>query len=482
MTRAIQEKLNAQNGFTYLCARFTDGLRAISPTPAKAALATLYWVAALLLLLHAAGPTDGILEHLMQPLVCTLVVRGSIVLFVTGVTVSALPKGIIQLAYAFRRAGVTNSAGEPPLTTSCQEKDGRTIVDLYTQGITISQVQDNLEPLESTLGKRISKIEPGDGNQSIRLHLAPGNAKLPEVAYLPQGQPPKPPKILLGASLDGPVIWDPDKVPHLLVGGSTGSGKTTLAKSIISQFVLMVGSDGKPAADVYITDLKVGLDYPSRWQNQDCSFTTTAGDTLAVTSQIIKELNRRKDMYHQVSNREGVPCSSLEDFNSRRPDGRLHRILLVIDEITELTDTTGMDKPRKEEAAAIVSNLATIARLGRAFGIHLIVSTQRPDAMVVPGQIKNNLDGRICGKADNVLSQIILDKTDATDRIPKDSQGLFLNQDGVLFRGYLFDDRQKVSAAAEDDPDWEDDDDDGPAWDDSSFWDCYLDDEYNSDY
>lgn len=97
MTRAIQEKLNAQNGFTYLCARFTDGLRAISPTPAKAALATLYWVAALLLLLHAAGPTDGILEHLMQPLVCTLVVRGSIVLFVTGVTVSALPKGIIQL-------------------------------------------------------------------------------------------------------------------------------------------------------------------------------------------------------------------------------------------------------------------------------------------------------------------------------------------------------------------------------------------------
>ena len=85
-----------------------------------------------------------------------------------------------------------------------------------------------------------------------------------------------------------------------------------------------------------------------------------------------------------------------------------------------------MDRPHKEEAATIVNNLSTIARQGRALGIHLIVSTQ-PDAMVVPGQVKNNLDGRICGKADNVFSQIILDKTDAADSIPKDSQGLFLN-------------------------------------------------------
>ena len=258
---------------------------------------------------------------------------------------------------------------------------------MFTQGTTISQVQENLEPLESALGKRITRVEPGEGNQSIRLHLAPGNTKLPEVAYLPQGQLSKPPEILLGESLDGPVTWDPDKVPHLLVGGSTGSGKTTLVKSIIFQFVCMTDSDGKPAAEVYISDLKGGLDYPSRWRNQDCSFGVTAGDTLSMSSQLVKELNHRKDMYHQVS------------------------------------------------------NLATIARLGRAFGIHLVVSTQRPDAMLVPGQIKNNLDGRICGKADNVLSQIILDSTDAADRIPKDSQGLFLDQDGALFHGYLFDDK-----------------------------------------
>lgn len=305
--------------------------------------------------------------------------------------------------------------------------------------------------MKAWIGKRITKVEPGEGNQSIRLHLAPGNAKLPEVAYLPQGQPTKPPEILLGVSLDGPVAWDPDKVPHLLVGGSTGSGKTTLVKSIISQFIPMVDTDGKPAAEVYVSDLKGGLDYPVRWRNRDCSFATTAGDTLAVSSQIVQELNRRMEMFKQVSDCEGVPCSSLKDFNRLRPGSKLRRILFVIDEIAELTDTTGMDKPHKEEAAAIVNNLSTIARQGRALGIHLVVSTQRPDAMVVPGQIKNNLDGRICGKADNVLSQIILDKTDAADRIPKDSQGLFLNQDGVLFRGYLFDDKEDALHVAQED-------------------------------
>ena len=76
-----------------------------------------------------------------------------------------------------------------------------------------------------------------------------------------------------------------------------------------------------------------------------------------------QELNRRMNMFKQVSDCEGIPCSRLKDFKRLRPDGKLHRILLVIDEIAELTDTTGMDKPHKEETAAIVSNLATIARL-----------------------------------------------------------------------------------------------------------------------
>ena len=103
MRTKVLEELNAENRVAYLRARFADGLRAISSSPAKAVLVTLYWVAALLLLLHAAAPTDSVLGHLMQPLACILVVLGSIVLFAVAVTISAVPKGAYRTANAFQR-------------------------------------------------------------------------------------------------------------------------------------------------------------------------------------------------------------------------------------------------------------------------------------------------------------------------------------------------------------------------------------------
>jgi len=106
--------------------------------------------------------------------------------------------------------------------------------------------------------------------------------------------------------------------------------------------------------------------------------------------------------------------------------------------VAELLDKTGLNKEGKERVDQITSYLSTIARLGRAFGIHLILATQRPDANVIPGQIKNNVVARVCGAADNVLSQIILDSTDAADLIPKETHGRFLLHDGTIFQGFLF--------------------------------------------
>ena len=83
--------------------------------------------------------------------------------------------------------------------------------------------------------------------------------------------------------------------------------------------------------------------------------------------------------------------------------------------------------------------MTTLARLGRAFGIHLILATQRPDANVIPGQIKNNLDFRVCGRADDTLSSIILGNNSADDQIPKDARGRFITGDGTVFQAYLFD-------------------------------------------
>ena len=117
----------------------------------------------------------------------------------------------------------------------------------------------------------------------------------------------------------------------------------------------------------------------------------------------------------------------------------LQRLVFACDEVAEVLDKTGRSKEDKELLAKIESRLATIARLGRAFGIHLILATQRPDASIIPGQIKNKLDFRVCGRAENVLSQIILDNGSAAEQIPKDARGRFITGDGTVFQAYWMD-------------------------------------------
>ena len=89
--------------------------------------------------------------------------------------------------------------------------------------------------------------------------------------------------------------------------------------------------------------------------------------------------------------------------------------------------------------------LALIAQQGRSFGLHLILATQRPDANLIPGQIRSNMDCKVCGRADSVLSSIIIDSTAAADLIPKDAQGRFILNDGnggtsgTVFQAYWLD-------------------------------------------
>lgn len=148
--------------------------------------------------------------------------------------------------------------------------------------------------------------------------------------------------------------------------------------------------------------------------------------------KLVEELNRRKEIIAQTDG-----CCNIYDYNNRCAL-YLDRIFFAVDEVAEILDKTGLDKAEKEQVARIERSLSTIARLGRAFGIHLLLATQRPDANILSGQIKNNIAYRVCGRADNVLSMIILDNTDAANQIPSDARGRFINGDGTVFQGYWF--------------------------------------------
>ena len=215
------------------------------------------------------------------------------------------------------------------------------------------------------------------------------------------------------------------KIPHILLGGATGSGKSVLLKLLLMQAK-------KKGAVVCIADFKGGVDFPAVWHKQ-CRMCFEEQATLELLTELTEELERRK----QLLTATGQP--NIDRYNEATGEN-LTRYIFACDEIAEMLDKTGLTKEQKETVGKIESKLSMIARQGRAFGIHLILATQRPDANILSGQIRNNINCRICGRADNVLSQIILDSTAAADQIPKDARGRFLLHDGTVFQAYWFDD------------------------------------------
>jgi S-DNA-T family DNA segregation ATPase FtsK/SpoIIIE len=150
---------------------------------------------------------------------------------------------------------------------------------------------------------------------------------------------------------------------------------------------------------------------------------------IPVLSDLTNTLKQRQELLRQAD------CPNLDSYNAKTGKS-LKRIIFACDEVTELLDKTGSSKEQKERLSQIEGMLSTLARLGRAFGIHLILATQRPDAATINGSIRNNLGVKICGRADANLSTVILGDGSANDLIPKETRGRFLMDDGTVFQAF----------------------------------------------
>ena len=323
--------------------------------------------------------------------------------------------------------GLTNHAGMvPELLRKKRDKAHPrvTIWEFRNQSIPLAEWEDNRAAIEAALDISVIKMTYGKGKSRVLVYAVPALIDLPEIlCWKDKYLSPESFVLVLGESLLGPVTVNLAHIPHILLGGSTGSGKSVLLKLLLMQAM-------KKGASVFIADFKGGVDFPPFW-NRDCRICFEETDLLGLLTDLVAELERRKEIFRTAG------CSSIDTYNKSTGEN-LQRIIFACDEVAEVLDKTGADAERKKLLAQIENRLSTIARQGRAFGIHLILATQRPDASIIPGQIRNNMDFRVCGRADSVLSSIILDNTDAADLIPKDARGRFLLHDGTIFQAYWF--------------------------------------------
>lgn len=229
-------------------------------------------------------------------------------------------------------------------------------------------------------------------------------------------------KFAIGESYSGKVVWDTTIFPHGLVAGASSTGKTNLLRCLAWQGICK-------KFNVQIFDFKSGGDYISvakeaeKYQDLEKRYGPFIISNPEESRQFLLMLTVEASGRMEKFKEAGV--SNITEYNARGQEQFLPW-LLIADETSEILDVKPKDKVEKEMYAEIDHYLRSLARMGRAAGIHILMGFIRPDSTVLDGQIKNNLLFRCCGYfADPAASRIVLDNDKATE-LPPEIKGRFI--------------------------------------------------------
>ena len=213
--------------------------------------------------------------------------------------------------------------------------------------------------------------------------------------------------IVLGKDIVGkPFVTDLKKLPHLLIAGTTGSGKSVGINAMILSLLYKNSPDQLRLLmiDPKMLEFSIYNDIPHLLT----PVITKPKQAIVALNNMVSEMERRYELMSE--NR----TKSIENYNEKvKKEGGEHfpYIVVIIDELADLMMTSGKD---------VEHSIARLAQMARASGIHLVVATQRPSVDVVTGLIKANLPSRISYRVgQKVDSKIILDQMGAESLLGK---------------------------------------------------------------
>ena len=241
------------------------------------------------------------------------------------------------------------------------------------------------------------------------------------------GKPKYPVPILLGKDVAGEaVVADLAKMPHLLVAGASGKGKSVCLNSIINGLIMTRTPE----------QLRMILVDPKRTEFSNYKamphllvpVVVEAKKVLGALRWAAKEMEQRLVKFSEVGARDII------EYNDSS-DEKVPYIVIVIDELADIMTLCGRD---------VEPVLGRLMALARATGIHLIIATQRPDVKTISGTIKANIPGRVAlGTANATDSRTILDESGAEllcakgDMLYKSDEGLVRTQGALITKGEL---------------------------------------------
>lgn len=233
----------------------------------------------------------------------------------------------------------------------------------------------------------------------------------------------------VGRDVSGePIFADIEKMPHLLVAGSTGSGKSIFIHSILIS--LLYKNSPETLKLILIDPKRVELSVYEDMPHLVAPVITESKKTVAVFRWAIEEMERRYELLLKAGSRD------IKSYN-KNGHGQLPYLLIVVDEMADLMASYGRE---------VEGSIVRLAQMARATGLHLVVSTQRPSVEVITGLIKANITSRVALQvASQVDSRTILDAAGAEKLLgsgdllfisgelskPKRIQGAYISEEEV---------------------------------------------------
>ncbi len=268
-----------------------------------------------------------------------------------------------------------------------------------SKGIKISRITSLNNDLALALAAHPIRIEaPIPGKSLVGIEVPNQKAALVTFKELLESKEFKLKKhnlmMALGKDVAGKTWFaDLPRMPHLLIAGATGSGKTVCVNTIIMS--LLYQNTAETLRMIMVDPKRVELTLYNGIPHLLTPVITNTQKTVNALKWCIGEMDRRFEVFASVGSRD------ITSYNTKHPKNKIPHIVFVIDELADLMATA---------ANEVEAGIIRLAQMARAVGIHLIVATQRPSVDVITGLMKANIPGRVAfSVASQIDSRTILD-------------------------------------------------------------------------
>lgn len=270
----------------------------------------------------------------------------------------------------------------------------------------ISSLEDDIALSLAAQSVRIFAPIPGTSLIGIEIpNQKRTNVFLGDVLPYVKGGPLE---LAIGRDAEGsPIVADLAKMPHLLIAGTTGSGKSVMINSIITTLIMRTLPED--CRLIMVDPKRVELAGYNKLPHLYVPVVTEPKQAASALQWAVSEMERRLKVFERLNVRkistynEKQQAGEFDHYDN--PPKKMPYLVIIIDELSDLMMVAGKD---------VEASIVRIAQLGRAAGIHLIVATQRPSSNVVTGLIKANITNRIAfNVATGIDSRVIIDQMGA---------------------------------------------------------------------